>query len=699
SSTLVSRLLTITNLPPALHQMVLQKTEGNPFFIEEVVRALTDGDAVVSDENGLRWRSTASVEQIAIPNNVLALLAARIDRLERDTRKTLQLASVIGRSFYFRVLETVADTAAALSEHLNTLERLDLIREANRLPELEYTFRHALTRDAAYKSILHRRRRHFHRRVAEAMEALFPERLEEEAHNLAYHFYEARDFERALKYYTVAGDAATRLYANAEAIEHYGRALEIARDVGSNEQIIYLCTRFGRTLEECGLYDEALAHYQELEALAHERGDRALELAALIPQATIRATLTTRQDARKGKELSKRALALAQALQDRRAEAKVYWNLLMLHLYATQDLTQAIAYGEQSAAIARQHNLREELAFALHDTSRAYIMAARAGEAEAMQAEAHQLWRELGNMPMLADSLGTMAQGRHMLGRFDEAIELAHEGLRISQSIGNLWGQAYNSYTLGILYAERGDIVESIAALEASAALAEQANFTGPPVYVPIVLKWIHGVLGDVDFHVDLAEERLAESEPPESWSLAVLLWQAQQYFFKGDVVRAGEVLQELDGSLLQKEVDIYFSPYLFGFAGEVALANRQFERALALVEETIAEIHPSGICLFLPDLLHVQGRALIALDQAEAGYRALLEARAEATRQGSRRSLWPILATLIRVETGQGNTAAAETYRQEAQAVVAYIADHIDDPGLRSAFLSLPDVRLITGK
>lgn len=694
SSTLVNNLLIIANTPPALHQMILERTEGNPFFIEEVVRALIDSDAVVHDESGLRWRATGNGDPITIPDNVLALLAARIDRLDRETRQTLQLASVIGRTFYSRVLEAVADTTA-LSEHLARLEEMDLIRESSRLPELQYTFRHALTREAAYKSILHRRRRQFHGRVGEAIETLFPERQEEEAPRLAYHFEQARDFQRALKYYTVAGDSAIRLYANTEAVEHYGRALAIARENGSSEQLRYLCARLGRTLEECGLYDEALAHYSELEALARERGDRALELAALIPQATIHATLTTRQDRQKGEELAQRALALAQALQDRRAEAKAYWNLMMVQTFTTQNLHQAIAYGEQSVAIARQHNLREELAFALHDLTRAYFMASRTEEAGATQAEAHQLWLELGNLPMLADNLGTMAQGMHMMGRFEEAIELAQEGLRISESIGNLWGQAYNSYTLGILYAELGDITESTIMLRESASLAAQANFTGPPVYVPVVLSWIYGTLGAVDYGITLAEQIAAESKPPDSLSMAMLFWQAQQHFFKGDARKAAQVLQELDATFLM-EVDIYFGPYLIGFAGEVALANQDFDRALALVENSLAGIRPSKISLFLPDLLHVQGRALLSLGQEEAGYATLLEARAEAARQVSRRSLWPILATLVRVERERGDVAAAEAHRQEAQAVIAYIADHIDDPRLHSAFLSLPDVQAI---
>ena len=112
------------------------------------------------------------------------------------------------------MLNSIADTAVELDRQLNTLQRVDLIREAARVPELEYMFRHELTRDAAYNSILRRRRREFHRRVGEAIETLFPERLEEEAHRLAYHFYEAGGDQRAMKYYTMAGDAAAHLYAN-----------------------------------------------------------------------------------------------------------------------------------------------------------------------------------------------------------------------------------------------------------------------------------------------------------------------------------------------------------------------------------------------------------------------------------------------------------------------------------------------------
>jgi predicted ATPase len=224
------------------------------------------------------------------------------------------------------------EVKASLDEHLTELQRVELIHVAAQVPEMEYTFRHELTRDVAYQSILRRHRRWFHRRVGEALESLFPERLKELAPRLGYHFYEGRDDERALNYYAIAGDAAARLYANNEAAGHYGRALEVAlRSQASNEQLIDLYTKRGSVLEVSGNYENALANYRELETLARERSDSSMELVALISEATIHATAIAKQDPGPGLALSERALSLARELNDQYAEAILLRNIKLLH--------------------------------------------------------------------------------------------------------------------------------------------------------------------------------------------------------------------------------------------------------------------------------------------------------------------------------------------------------------------------------
>ncbi len=238
TNALISALLNIADLPADLRKLILARTDGNPYFVEEVVRSLIDQGVVEHGKDGLKWKEGASVSDIAIPDSIQALLMARIDRLDEQTKSTLQAASVIGRAFYFRILETISESAIALDKQINTLERAELLREAARNPELEYMFRHDLARDAAYNTILNRKRREFHRRVAEAIEKLFPGQLEEHAHRLAQHFSLAGDHESAMKYYAMAGEAAEGLHATSESAAHYAQALDAARQCNAGAEVI-----------------------------------------------------------------------------------------------------------------------------------------------------------------------------------------------------------------------------------------------------------------------------------------------------------------------------------------------------------------------------------------------------------------------------------------------------------------------------
>ena len=225
---LLDSLLDIADLPEHERQIILEKTDGNPFFVEEMIRGLIDSGAVVRDANSGIWRAVEKIELIAVPDSLQGLIISRVDRLDDDARRAIQVASVLGRSFQASVLESIWDSDAPIETQLNTLQRAGLITETARVPEREYAFKHELTRDAVYASVLRRRCRQIHGMVGSAIETLFSGRIEEHAHSLAYHFSEAKDDERALKYSTMAGDYAAGMNANHEAAAHYSRAIEIA---------------------------------------------------------------------------------------------------------------------------------------------------------------------------------------------------------------------------------------------------------------------------------------------------------------------------------------------------------------------------------------------------------------------------------------------------------------------------------------
>ncbi len=227
SETLVGNLLRVEDLPQEFRGRILSHAEGNPFYVEEIIRSLMDSGVIAHDEATGRWRAMRDVTDITIPDTLHGVLMARIDRLRSEAKRVLQLASVIGRVFFYRVLAAIAREKRELDAHLLTLQREQMIRERARMPELEYIFKHQLTQEAAYNGLLRKDRRIYHRQVAEALERLYPERIEEQVGLLAHHWERAKEPEKAIGYLLRAGNQAHLAYANEEALAYFHRALAL----------------------------------------------------------------------------------------------------------------------------------------------------------------------------------------------------------------------------------------------------------------------------------------------------------------------------------------------------------------------------------------------------------------------------------------------------------------------------------------
>lgn len=271
SNELLNRLLAIPEIPDSLRANVLEKSAGNPFFVEEVVRTLIENGVVVPEERVLDgdtkryWVATSDAADFNIPDNLQSLLAARMDQLEEATRATLQLASVIGRNFYLRVLQAVNKASPELDQHLGTLLRLDMIRESARVPEVEYSFRNPLTQEAVYKTILHKHRQEFHHQVGEVMEALYQERIDGLFGLLAHHFTLAGEHAKAIEYCRLAAHQAVAVYAYSEAAQNLNNALKLLKPDKNLEthlvvveELADVCCLVRDFAEAISLYQQAL---------------------------------------------------------------------------------------------------------------------------------------------------------------------------------------------------------------------------------------------------------------------------------------------------------------------------------------------------------------------------------------------------------------------------------------------------------
>ncbi|MBP7688739.1 MAG: tetratricopeptide repeat protein [Thermoflexales bacterium] len=274
---LVRNLLQLAELPAELPPLIA-RGEGNPFYIEEIIRALIDAGAIVYKDE--RWQPTRSLGLSTVPDSLQGIIMARIDRLIEDARRTLQLASVVGRTFQYLALNWLASAAALAAQldgSLSTLQRAELIREQTRLPELEYGFAQAMFRDVAYESLLLRDRRVYHRLVAQQLEETHPDQIEEVYELLAHHYGLSDDRKQALTYLIKAGEKTRAAYANKEAIEFFTQAALLADHLGTPADNAAAAEGLGDVFYHVGQYEDALACFTR--ALSFRT--KSLELAAL----------------------------------------------------------------------------------------------------------------------------------------------------------------------------------------------------------------------------------------------------------------------------------------------------------------------------------------------------------------------------------------------------------------------------------
>ncbi len=695
SGILVDQLVSTGDLHPEMRERILARAEGNPLFVEEVVRALI--------ENGAMAASAApgsEAPQFEIPDSLQSLLIARIDRLADDARRTLQIAAIVGRTFYYRVLDAILDAGAGLDTRLGELEQANLIFEAARLPEREYSFRHALLQEAAYRTILRKHRREFHQRVGEALEALFPTQLEQYAPTLAFHFEEAGDNARALKYYALAGDAAYRLFAIAEAESHYARAAELARrSEASAAVVLHLYTRHGRVLELSARFKEAFADYQQLEALGRQRAQPVLELYGIAGQAQIRAMGSTAEgDVPMAEALLARGLALAQSLGDQAAEAKLEWTRLNLYHW-TDQLPEAIEAGEHSLMLARAAGLQEQAAFSLQDLSYVYLATGQVARTIATNREAIGQWRQLRNQPMLANSLAIEASLLAEAGQFEASAAASDEGYQLSAAINNWWGMAFSRINQAPSYLDRGDPARALAVSQAVLDDARRSGFIIPFFTIPAYQADIYGELGAVTQSLtDLAKARAVEAPIAHMYKTLLHAVEIRVYLASGLTAEA-LALDAAQPRLLAETNNYYLRGALYFLLGlvpavrsELGLLRGQTDQVLALTEKA-EELTGHLARRPLAEILYWRARGQQAAGDSAAAEATLGRAQAQAEAIGQQRMLWQILALQAALTD---EPAQAEALLAQARAIVLSIADHAGSPELRASFLARPAVRAV---
>ena len=256
-----------------LKRALIERTEGNPFFLEESVRTLVETQVLVGERGA--YRLTKAPDAWQIPATAQAILAARIDRLAPEDKRLLQAAAVIGKDVPFALLQAIADVPEdALRRGLSHLQAAEFLYETSLFPDLEYTFKHALTHEVAYGSLLQDRRRALHARIVDAIEALYAERLTEHIERLAHHAFRGELWDKAVTYLRQAGAKAFARSANREAVAYFEQALTALSHRPETretlEQGVDLRLALRNALWPLGRFETGFGHLRDAERLATE---------------------------------------------------------------------------------------------------------------------------------------------------------------------------------------------------------------------------------------------------------------------------------------------------------------------------------------------------------------------------------------------------------------------------------------------
>jgi class 3 adenylate cyclase/tetratricopeptide (TPR) repeat protein len=427
----------------ALRRVLIERTEGNPLFIEESVQSLVETGVLAGERAA--YRLLGALQSWTVPASAQAILAARIDRLVPDDKRRLQAAAVIGKDVPLTLLQAISgESDENLRAGLLRLQAAEFLYEARLFPEIEYTFKHALTHEVAYGSLLHERRRALHARVVATLEELHEDGRPEQFESLAHHAYRGEHWEKTVRYARLAGDEAAARSAHRQVIELCQQALG------------------------------ALAHMADTEGTRREEVEIRLAMRnahlAIGEVEAIPANLH-------------RALTLADELGDVRWRARI--TSALAHFYwIRRELPQAFPLAHRAVDLAESTGDATEVALARGVLARAHWAGGEYGAAatafqkclEIERSEVPRGMRALIVIPSVV-SQRWLAQSLGELGSFDEAIAAGREALQTAESRNHPYSLANALTGLAIVMLRRGDFVEAASLLERATAVACEFGF------------------------------------------------------------------------------------------------------------------------------------------------------------------------------------------------------------------------------
>jgi transcriptional regulator with AAA-type ATPase domain/tetratricopeptide (TPR) repeat protein len=647
-------------LAPELQSLILDKADGNPFFVEELVRSLHERGVI--EPRGADVVVSAPVSDALVPDTIQDVIMARIERLAAEPRRVLAVASVLGREFTRAVLDRVLAPGVAADTALGELAAAGLIHERRHFPEVEHAFRHALTHEVAYAAVAADERRALHRRIAQSLEALYAGRLAEMAPLLGRHYAAAEEWEKALAHFVRAAEIAATAFAAREALALYDEALRAAARLpgGGPARTVMLIHQARSHLhfvlsEFAQSYAAAAAHRE----LARASGDREQEGMALAAQG---------------------------------------WAAPW-----ARDLDSAMAHAREAIALAQPIGADTVLARAQFTFG--FVKAVTGGlvEGKAAIADALRASRSAGDVVHQSLALTVAGLMKSWEGEYPEAYRLLIDANAVARQHNLLYPMLFNAFLRGVTLTAKGDYATALATFDDGTALAQKVG--DEAIYHRLLncRGWLHFELGDLATAADLnAQSAAIARRRRDDGTLAnAEINLGDVLLARGDLAGAAETFAGME----RMAADPATSPWmryrytnrLWASMGELALARGDLEGARARARQCLEAATGSNARKNLVKGWRLTGEIACAAHRWDEAHTALNEALVVARAIGNPTQLWRTHRALGAYHAARGDKAAAHEAYRAARAVVDGMLAALTGPELRASLEALPAVRELT--
>jgi tetratricopeptide (TPR) repeat protein len=638
-------------LNPDLEKKLIERASGNPFFVEETIRELLDRGELV--KKGDAFTSVQPIDKLEIPRTIQGVLAARMDRLSGDLKKTIQVASVIGRDFAFRLLKNTMALGDELRAHLTNLVGLEILYEKVLYPELEYIFKHALTQEVAYESLLKQRRTELHGRIARAIEEIYAHQLEVHYELLAYHYQRSGNEKKAIDYLILAGEKSNQHSAAQTACDFFEKALMVAETnhiALDSEAQIRIHTGLTNAYMEIGAVGKSKEAFKKAIDLSRQHGFIDYEKKNLFGYGFLMQMWPVKTEAER---VLKESIARAREMGDKALESAIL-STMGSHM---------ILYGQPR---------------------KAYQILV---EAESMAAEA-------GDPKVIAWARGTRSATERWIGRPKKTIELTEGVVEISREMFNMTAMSYAVFMRGIALAETGRIEEGIAILKNGIDVCEKFGVSVRLACLYNCLGYCYGEIHNIERAWALNQKgeeiarRLLIKYPMARHQNAEMLAQShinlmENYFDQGNLDEAWNRIQSFRVEAKNEDFNWFrhqWESRMNYLAAQILLFRNDTAQADSIIQENLKLAKDKLMKKRQGSFLRLAGELLLKQNEFENALKYLRKSIHILEEVGNPRQLWQAYASLASAFHNAGRSSEARENWGLAADLINNTADRLSD-------------------